>query len=305
MNVRWPAMIAQQIQPYLPVEIWSRVLHHVDDDYTLWVICRQVSQTFRAEAEHEFVLKRLSTLDISWLARGRAQHQDRLLYYHCRVLSIQFQNLIEDSARAQFSAQFQFNFHHDDIPIDDHEWIHCDCCKDIVVGLMAFRDLDFEERSGERYHASQTATLGSYCNEAELPGLMVDTVRKTFAFDWKAFLNDFFRITTYVETRNQVKDRVRDRAEQSLNNLRHPPNSDDDTSSVSVFEYWCKWPDTFEEEDDDRCTEAYFRRMQSVRNKAGFPLDLANITEKTRKYQRLRFSGRRVCRNHALFDELS
>jgi hypothetical protein len=45
--------------------------------------------------------------------------------------------------------------------------------------------------------------------------------------------------------------------------------------------------------------------MQSVRNKAGFPLDLANITEKTRKYQRLRFSGRRVCRNHALFDKLS
>ncbi|KAG9185371.1 hypothetical protein G6011_07915 [Alternaria panax] len=50
-NALSPAMVALQVCPHLPVELWAKVLHHVDDDYTLWVICRQVSQTFRAEAE--------------------------------------------------------------------------------------------------------------------------------------------------------------------------------------------------------------------------------------------------------------
>lgn len=53
----------------LPIELWSTILSYVDD-FTLWVVCRQLSHVLRTEAEREFALVRLKRLKIYWDVKG-------------------------------------------------------------------------------------------------------------------------------------------------------------------------------------------------------------------------------------------
>lgn len=62
--------------PHLPVELWAQVLQNVDDPFTLWITCRQVSRTWRTEGEHVFRTIFLPILHIEWtrVAFGRIAH---------------------------------------------------------------------------------------------------------------------------------------------------------------------------------------------------------------------------------------
>jgi hypothetical protein len=90
---------------------------------------------------------------------------------------------------------------------------------------------------------------------------VVDIAQNTLAFDWKAFLNDFYQLTTYVETRKQIKERISDRAEQSLKKLRDP---DWDSNVFPMYPYGQRcfeWRFAFGAEDDDCYSEASVRRL--------------------------------------------
>jgi uncharacterized protein YbdZ (MbtH family) len=62
--------------PHLPAELWAQVLQNVDDPFSLWVTCRQVSRTWRTEGEHAFRTVFLPILHIEWtrVAFGRIAH---------------------------------------------------------------------------------------------------------------------------------------------------------------------------------------------------------------------------------------
>lgn len=49
--------------PALPLEMWAHIFTFVDE-VDLWVTCRQVSRTLRAEAEREFAKNRLQHMEI-------------------------------------------------------------------------------------------------------------------------------------------------------------------------------------------------------------------------------------------------
>ena len=42
---------------HLPAHLWAHILTRLDDDFNVWVTCRQVPRMLRAEAEREFALK--------------------------------------------------------------------------------------------------------------------------------------------------------------------------------------------------------------------------------------------------------
>jgi hypothetical protein len=56
------------VPPDLPQEIINNILSKVDDDPFLWVVCRQVSKTFRKEVEFLFQHIRLpeTALNFQW-----------------------------------------------------------------------------------------------------------------------------------------------------------------------------------------------------------------------------------------------
>jgi hypothetical protein len=179
----------------------------------------------------------------------------------------QFEGLIEDGLRVQFSADFSVLLQE---PLTPESWsIGAKHYEDseAFAELIAFRHLNFKKRFKDQQTASQIASLPGYTGDAQLTNLSFDLEKGTLAFDWKAFLTDFFQITTYVRERKQTREISTDLAEESFDELWFRKLLYSDPRSNT------DWSLEFGQEDDDCYTEGYFRRLRSAHNQAGLDFD--------------------------------
>lgn len=274
----------QRPYSHLPAELWAQILHHVEDEYTLWVICRQVSRTFRAEAEREFAKTRLPQLRINWASMGEIMHENRLHEFDCNVEDLEFQGLTEDGLRAQFTAAFEYELRNLE---GRPEYVRTlydrtqykPLLEKTFAELIPFRYLDFKKRVDRQYWTRQMALIGGYVSNAQLTEVSIDLDNKTIAFDWKTFLNDFFQLTTYVRARRQTQGTVSDLAKQAFEAFRLQKSPYTKTRLDTLRLERKSWEHVYGEEDDDCHTEGYFRRLQSAHSEAGLDFDLNNMID--------------------------
>ncbi|KAI4712395.1 hypothetical protein J4E89_002662 [Alternaria sp. Ai002NY15] len=274
----------QRPYSHLPAELWAQILHHVEDEYTLWVICRQVSRTFRAEAEREFAKTRLPQLRINWASMGEIMHENRLHEFDCNVEDLEFQGLTEDGLRAQFTAAFEYELRNLE---GRPEYVRTlydrtqykPLLEKTFAELIPFRYLDFKKRVDRQYWTRQMALIGGYVSNAQLTEVSIDLDNKTIAFDWKTFLNDFFQLTTYVRARRQTQGTVSDLAKQAFEAFRLQKSPYTKTRLDTLRLERKSWVHVYGEEDDDCHTEGYFRRLQSAHSEAGLDFDLNNMID--------------------------
>ncbi|KAF7574465.1 hypothetical protein PtrM4_060880 [Pyrenophora tritici-repentis] len=127
------------------------------------------------------------------------------------VKARELQCLIEDGKRAQFGLVAN-NQHHGDNPT----------FKKAVGELaktVAFGELGYLKNISSETSMWQFASLGHYHNDIYNSGLVFDLEEHTLVFEWKAFLDDFYKDTTYVNARKQIKTLIGERAEVSQ---KHP-----------------------------------------------------------------------------------
>ncbi|EFQ90270.1 hypothetical protein P3342_002338 [Pyrenophora teres f. teres] len=137
----------------------------------------------------------------------------------------------------------------------------------------------------------QTATLGHYANDIYIPGLIFDFEERTLAFEWKAFLDNFYKDTTYVNAQKQTKTPVRDRAKESLESLHDRIEKQNKifANFLDPLKFagkdpfydvsWESWLDGFDIEDDYLMTAARVERLRCAYSRAGLTLDLNKIAE--------------------------
>jgi len=123
------------------------------------------------------------------------------------------------------------------------------------------------------------ALIGGYVGNAQLTDVSIDLDNKTFAFDWKTFLNGFFQLTTYVRARRQTQGTVSDLAKQAFEafHLRKSPYTESRLDTLRLERK--SWENVYGAEDDDCHTEAYFRRLRSAHSQAGLDFDLNNMID--------------------------
>ncbi|KAE8844416.1 hypothetical protein PTNB85_02681 [Pyrenophora teres f. teres] len=265
---------------HLSVELWAHVLHHLDDDYTLWVTCRQVSRDIRAEAEREFAKARLPHLNLIWTFDSDVT---RRLYGRYGDKTDELQCFIDDGMRAQFRL-----FTENERPRTGYTF------KQVMEDLTETPDsgeLGYLTNILSESVVMQTATLGHYANDIYIPGLIFDFEERTLAFEWKAFLDNFYKDTTYVNAQKQTKTPVRDRAKESLESLHDRIEKQNKifANFLDPLKFagkdpfydvsWESWLDGFDIEDDYLMTAARVERLRCAYSRAGLTLDLNKIAE--------------------------
>jgi hypothetical protein len=201
-------------------------------------------------------------------------HEEKLHDCDRHAYTRQFEGLIEDGLRVQFRASFSISVQ--DPMISESSLMdgkHHEN-SEAFAELIAFRYLDFKKRFKDRYTATQSALLLGYTGDAQLTNLSFDLERGTLAFDWKAFLNDFFQITTYVRARKQTREIPIDLAEESFDELWFRKILYDDPQSNT------DWSSEFGKEDDECYVEGYFHRLRSAYNQAGLDFDFNNMVKR-------------------------
>ncbi|KAJ6285510.1 hypothetical protein J3E71DRAFT_358492 [Bipolaris maydis] len=87
------------------VEIWGHILSYVDDEFTLWVTCGQVSHVIRTEAEREFSLTRLPKLSFSWSADCSFLNSEHTHCYRCKVVTESLQCFLQDRQEVKYKIK--------------------------------------------------------------------------------------------------------------------------------------------------------------------------------------------------------
>ncbi|KAF1848862.1 uncharacterized protein K460DRAFT_81747 [Cucurbitaria berberidis CBS 394.84] len=194
----------------LPPELWAQICTHIDD-FTLWVICRQVSPVLKAEAEREFVKTHLPNLRMKWHVKSWITFGEpfaELGFHGGEVEQKEFLGLSEDRQRVKFSAVIHCEGYSCNAQLKEDQERFYSNSKATMLKASRYSNLDFRFRFDEDIYASaadpimaQTCRLGSYVNDLEIPSLEIDFHSGSFSFDWKAFLNDFYYDYYYVQRR--------------------------------------------------------------------------------------------------------
>lgn len=162
----------------LPTELWVQILSHVDEDFTLWVVCRRLSKLIRAEAEREFATQRLGQLCATFEMRNAQNRWD----HGMSVATEDFPGLSLDEDRANFNANFWI---HEGYPDNEVEYD--------LEQLLSNPERSFRSRY-THFVMARKFNLGPYCNNIPVPGLQFDHIAGTLSFDLKPFLNNLFGI---------------------------------------------------------------------------------------------------------------
>ena len=154
-------------------------MSHVDDDFTLWVVCRRVSRTIRAEAEREFARERLSHLRFvikTWIYHDDLECDETRRFW----AAVQLQNLraFTEGDRAIFKAYSL-------IKIEGYELSDSALDALLCEGISKTR---IDGPSG-RMPACREFTLSPYINMVPLNGVQVDRKAETLSIGGKTFLD--------------------------------------------------------------------------------------------------------------------
>jgi hypothetical protein len=71
-----PSATTTRTLPHIPVELWGEIIGHVDDPFDLWISCRQVSRSFRHEAELAFRQHLLPESRMGWFCAENGVYID-------------------------------------------------------------------------------------------------------------------------------------------------------------------------------------------------------------------------------------
>jgi hypothetical protein len=126
--------------------------------------------------------------------------------------------------------------------------------RDQIRELFDYRDLVDIINSG--WKMSYQAALGHHANDTGPPRRAMDIKERTITFEWKAFLNDFYKDLSYVQQRSQINESMYDLAEQSKNDLYSDCN---DKVTYSIESEWIR---NFAQEYDALFAEAYVHRLR-------------------------------------------
>ena len=167
----------------LPAELWLMVFDLLDD-FSLWVICRQVSSSWRIEAERTFAKTRLGKLSIEIAYPYQFDWNGAKKKITCTAHIKSLLRFDEDSTRATF--QIEFSETRLDFQLEPH-------IVDLPRrGAIMNSVLDYKERLQYRYICRQQCILGSYCNDIPLPDADICLEKMEISFEWKTYINEFF-----------------------------------------------------------------------------------------------------------------
>lgn len=267
----------------LPLELWSHILHQLDDEYTLWVTCRQVCHFFRVEAEREFALNRLRSVSLIWDFTFKHEQFTHWL----RIQSAGTCGLVRDQSESSSSssssssggddsgvlgsrtkAKFKFTLHNAVAPtyvgpvLTEAQQQH-QVLRDVKTAF-SYRDASSVKlATGHWREGHYRAVLGYYSNDVPLPGLVVDLESQTLVFDWVAFARGFFRDVGFVRERNREMRPFGERVQGALDTLF----AEGDAAEVGRKVVGGKL-DLVGEQDCFYFQEAYVRRLRRT-NPAG------------------------------------
>jgi hypothetical protein len=196
--VRLDALKAKSNCPQLPTELWAEIMSH-QDDFTLWVVCRNVCKTLRCEAERIVAKSRLPKLYFKWKAHlGFINYNDHRYIYICTAKAHRLARISHDGNRAYFDIGLkcclydqQRLYGEDGMDLLVEPWT--DELRERVGKSLVSTDLHRLEVRSER-----GVSLGVTANDIEILGLEIDLDTKQVSFPWKKFMSDFFADEAYV-----------------------------------------------------------------------------------------------------------
>jgi hypothetical protein len=97
--------------PALPAELCGEVFTHLDE-FTVWMMSRNVSKLWRAEAEREFARNRLPQLYFKWNFRiFGVQYESKDYDYLVCCKTIQMAAISTNSETVSFEVRFKYQLH--------------------------------------------------------------------------------------------------------------------------------------------------------------------------------------------------
>ena len=194
--------------PHLPAELGAQVLQNVDDPFSLWVTCRQVSRTWRTEGEHAFRAIFLPILHIEWtrVAFGRIAHtiiaipDEHSIKSQSTTLSLVLRwgeprsefipNHLEDFTRDEFGRELAWITDYNDY----RSWLYGSSRE------MSEQAIWFDTADGRYTFVGSAETNGF---TPQFPAEEHDTRdRRRVTYDWKVLMNALFAEEVFVRRRH-------------------------------------------------------------------------------------------------------
>jgi hypothetical protein len=277
----------------------------------------------RGETEREFATTRLPTLQIEWRLSGVYSSSDGGSVTSGGILGFS-----DNGAFATFSAMF-------DGPACERRYmenrLEASAREENVTRALRYSDLDLHYRIppggvGTAF-TTQQCLLDGVCNDVQIPSLTVDLDASTFTFEWRRFMDDFYRDSVYVQRREHLieasqhqdstlPDSGTDSVDDSL--AAHFHEWSTCTASVegggkcpksgSMLEQPLSWSEKIGAESDGLYTEAYLHRLKRSFAYAGQILDFEHVAEGTNAADLRHWAGQNVAghrrrRNALLFQD--
>jgi hypothetical protein len=220
-----------------------------------------VSRTFRAEAEREFALTRLSELKLSWEYDGELRLMSRVFDFECKIRMKEFLCLLGNGQQAKFRFDVTsklFDISDSNEVARDRPW-GCSIVRDNILELLRYRD--FSNASRHQPISIYTAQLGHHVNDIPPEDMTVDLDNQTLSFQWKAFLNNFFKDAAYFRKHKQDTPPIEYLVEQTLSEIYRG----DDIESMAKDILGAGWVMEFGKEDDIYFEEAYLHRIRCTK----------------------------------------
>lgn len=223
------------------------------DDFSLWVICRQVSQSWRAEAERTFAKIRLCKLSITTIALKRFETDTGEKRYGCKTYFRPLLRLDADGTQAVWQVKFL-----DKMPsLQDSTESHIP--DSLRRKALINSDLDYKQRLLDRSAYAQEFSLAPYCNDIPLPGVRFNIEQREVSFDWKAFMNEFFGPYAHAQ---HLAGTYKDCETEASEHLR------------PILSSSGSWDTSFWSYKHENFVQAYVARLQRRHEKAGLEFDL-------------------------------
>ncbi|KAF2133825.1 hypothetical protein P153DRAFT_353066 [Dothidotthia symphoricarpi CBS 119687] len=252
----------------LPIELWGEVLRQIDDPFTLWITWRQVSRTFRSEAERVFRAVYLPRLRIQWGGEGTDPDSvDHPVLYSW----LDEESSNRNSARAFFRLSMLYNRRMSDAEL-----------KYSIFRAFEYKDSTALSRKKpetfERYDSLEIIPFimrmtfsghqpgTSYANDPDIPEMQCHRKAKGLesvlnetdcpdyiSFNWKLLMDRFFAEEVYVRreqadytsrevTKRNIRTFCQDARESFLrgHSVFDSTNSKLDTSSDRYMDLYAK-----------------------------------------------------------------
>ncbi|KAH7082602.1 hypothetical protein BKA63DRAFT_501311 [Paraphoma chrysanthemicola] len=284
--------MAINTSPQLPAELWAQICSYMDD-FTLWIVFRQISRTIRPEAEREFATNRLPNLQITYSCQLKSIAPWHLTYECSTNGPTRLIGLSPDGTRARFRVATVNNVRKKSdlylAPTAQDLAQTSKLASAAISQALQNADIDFASSTISDDHVQSSAVLGFYASDNAFPGCQVDLENLECSFEWRSFLDSFYGDYAHVgkvlcpwDPFNTVLDMPETAEEELLKNLPWHGTL-----------YQDQWVSTHGALLDAQFVRAYTERLKRVVEKLGgdFVLSVGRleaVKERVEKVRQLR-----------------